>query len=139
MQNRDNNPYDDIFANLSKIVEEIVQNMPDHQNARIVGYTIITRGPGETPCIFRVGGDKDADDTIPYEVVESEDTIYITAELPTGIRYAPYADIGIHEVRICIDDTETTVELEHSIDIIHSYYRVHRSVMDIVLKKLRNR
>jgi hypothetical protein len=136
MQNRENNPYDDIFANISKIVEEIVKNMPEHQTARIVGYTIITRGSGEPPCVFRVG-DEDEDDGIPYEVVESDDTVFITAELPPDPKYAPYADIRINAVRICIDDAETTIALDHPVDIIHSYYRVHRGVMDITLRKIR--
>jgi hypothetical protein len=136
MQNRDNSPYDDIFANLSKIVEEIARNMPEHQNTRIVGYTIITRGQGETPCVFRVGDDGQEDAGIPYEVVESGDMIYITAELPPGIRYAPYADIRIDSVRICVDDFETIIDIDQAIDVIHSHYRVHRGIMDIAIRKI---
>jgi len=137
MQNRENNPYDDIFANISKIVEEIVKNMPEHQSARIVGYTIITRGSGEAPCVFRVGGEGE-DDGIPYEVVESDDMIFITAELPPDPQYAPYADIWINAVRICVDNCETTIALDHPVDVIHSYYRVHRGLMDITLRKIRH-
>lgn len=136
MQNKENNPYDDIFANISRIVEELVKNMPENQHARIVGYTIITRGSGEPPCIFRVGED-DEDDSIPYEVVESEDIVYITAELPADPKNAPFADIRVNSVRICVDEYETTIALSHSIDVIHSYYRVHRGVLDIVLYKAR--
>ena len=29
MQTNPNNPYDEVFGNLSKIVEEIVRNMPE--------------------------------------------------------------------------------------------------------------
>jgi len=139
MQNRDNNPYDEIFANLSKIVEEIVQNMPEHQNARIVGYTIITRGAGEPPFVFRAGESNQEREGIPYEVVESEDKVYITAELPPDTRYAAYADIQANAVRICSDDCETLIELERPVDVIHSHYRVHRGIMDIVLYKARPR
>ena len=135
MQNRENNPYDDIFANISKIVEEIIKNMPEHQHARIVGYTIITRGEGEPPCVVRVGEDDD-DEEIPYEVVESDDAIFITAELPPESKHAPYADIRINNVRICIDDSETIIPLQCSIDVIHSHYRIHRGVMDITLRKI---
>ncbi|OPY39351.1 MAG: hypothetical protein A4E35_00122 [Methanoregula sp. PtaU1.Bin051] len=136
MQNKENNPYDDIFANISKIVEEIIRNMPEHQHARIVGYTIVTRGQGETPCVIRIGGD-DNDDEIPYEVIESDDSIFITAELPPDSKHAPYADIRINDVRICIDDSETIIPLGCSIDVIHSHYRVHRRVMDITMRKIR--
>jgi HSP20 family molecular chaperone IbpA len=137
MQNKENNPYDDIFTNISKIVEEIVKNMPEHQQARVVGYTIITRGPSEPPRVFRIGGEDDDGDEIPYEVAESDDMIYITAEMPPDPQNAPYADLGAHAVRICIGDRETTIVLDHPVDVIHSHYRVHRGVMDITLKKLR--
>ncbi len=111
--------------------------MPEHQHARIVGYTIVTRGPGEPPCVFRVGKDDDEDDGIPYEVVESDDIVYITAELPADMQHAPYADIRINSVRICADNYETTIALDHPVDVIHSHYRVHRGVMDITLRKIR--
>jgi len=137
MQNRDNNPYDDIFANISKIVEEIIRNMPEHQHARVIGYTIISRGSGEPPAIYQVGSNGDgSDDSIPVEVVESDDTIFITAELPPDHRHAPYADIQAEKVRICVDDSESEIPLPHPIDVFHSHYRVHRGVMDITLRKV---
>lgn len=138
MQNRENNPYDDIFTNISKIVEEIVKNMPEHQHARVVGYTIITRSSGEPPCVFRIGEDGQDEDSIPYELVESDTMVYITTELPADIRYAPYADIRTDSVRICVDDVETVIPMEKPIDVLHSHYRVHRGIMDIALQKIRH-
>ena len=139
MQNRDNNPYDDIFANISKIVQEIIKNMPEQQQARIVGYTVISRGSGEPPVVYRVGNDDEdaGEDAVPFEMIESDDTIFITAELPPDCRNAPYADIREEAVRISVDDYESIIPLEHKVDIIHSYYRVHRGVMDITLRKAR--
>ena len=56
MKNNPNSPYDDVFNNLAKIVEDIVKNMPDNHHARIVGYTIITRHPSNgDPEVFRAG------------------------------------------------------------------------------------
>ncbi|HUH78273.1 MAG TPA: hypothetical protein VLY83_00100 [Methanoregula sp.] len=136
MQNNSNGPYDDVFNNLAKIVEDIVKSMPDHQNARIVGYTIITRQPSGEPEVFRAGMPED-DGEIPYEVTESEGQIFITAELPPDPRNAPYVDIQAESVRIFVDDKETTVMLDHKVDRIHSGYRVHRGVMDITLAKAR--
>jgi HSP20 family molecular chaperone IbpA len=135
MQNNPNNPYDDVFNNLARIVEDIVKNMPDNEHARIVGYTIISRQPldGE-PGIFRNGMPVD-DGEIPYEIVETDDQIFITAEMPTTIKNAPVVDIEPERVQIIADDRTTTIMLEHKVDRIHSYYRVHRSVMDITLKK----
>jgi HSP20 family molecular chaperone IbpA len=137
MQNNSSNPYDDVFSNISKIMEEIVKSMPEHQHARIVGYTIITRGSNEPPAVFRLGRDDD-DDDIPYEVVETDDTIYITAEMPPNPKNAPFADIRVTSVRICVDNRQTTIVLDHPVDVIHSWFRLHRGVLDITLKKVRN-
>jgi len=135
MQNNPNGPYDDVFNNLAKIVEDIVKNLPESQNARIVGYTIITHHPqGGDPGMFRVGAPEDAGE-IPYEIVETEHELFITATLPADPRNAPVAEIEPDRVRICVDDQITTVMLPHPIDRIHATYRVHRGVMDISLKK----
>ncbi len=137
MQNNPNGPYDDVFSNLAKIVEDIVKNMPESQHARIVGYTIITRQPSsEDPRFSHVDSPED-DDDIPYEVMESDDWIFITATLPADTKNAPYADIDVDCVRIIVDDESVTVMLDHPVDRVHSYYRVHRGLMDITLKKVR--
>lgn len=135
MQNNPNGPYDDVFNNLAKIVEDIVKNMPENQHARIVGYTIITRHASNgDPEIYRAG-QPDDDGEIPYEVVESEDMIYITATVPSMQKNAPSVDIQSESVHIGIDNREVTIMLSHPIDRIHSYYRVHHGVMDFTLKK----
>jgi HSP20 family molecular chaperone IbpA len=135
MQNNPNNPYDDVFNNLAKIVEDIVKNMPDNEHARIVGYTIITHQPmNGDPMLFRAGIPED-DGEIPYEIVETDDQIFITAEMPATIKNAPVVDIEPERVKITADERTITIMLEHKVDRIHSYYRVHRSVMDITLKK----
>jgi hypothetical protein len=136
MQNNPNGPYDDIFNNLAKIVEDLVRNMPESRNARIVGYTIITRHPSDDPEAFRNSVPED-DGEIPYEVVESGDEIFITAAMPADTKTAAYADIETNCVRICVDDRITTIMLDSPVDRIHSYYRIHRGVMDISLKKVK--
>ncbi len=136
MQNNPNSPYDDVFNNLAKIVEDIVKNMPDNHHARIVGYTIITRHPSNgDPEVFR-SGDPGDDDEIPYEVVESDDMIYITATMPANPKNAPSIDIQTNNVHVCIDNRDITIMLDKPIDRIHSYYRIHRGLMDITLKKV---
>ena len=139
MQNNPNGPYDDVFGNLAKIVEEIVKNMPENQQARVIGYTIITRQAyGGDPGIFPFGQPED-DAEIPYEIVETDEDLYITAALPADPKNAPIADIEPDRVRICVDEQVTTVMLPHPVDRIHSTYRVHRGVMDISLKKVQIR
>jgi len=136
MQNNPNSPYDDVFNNLAKIVEDIVKNMPDNHHARIVGYTIITRHPSNgDPEVFR-SGDPGDDEEIPYEVVESDDMIYITATMPANPKNAPSIDIQTNNVHVCIDNRDITIMLDKPVDRIHSYYRIHRGLMDITLKKV---
>jgi len=137
MQNNPNGPYDDVFSNLAKIVEDIVKNMPENQHARIVGYTIISRQPAsDDPRVFHFNPPED-DDDIPYEVMESDDGIFITATLPGDPKNAPYADIEADSVRIVIDNKSVTIMLDHKVDRVHSYYRVHRGLLDITMKKVK--
>jgi hypothetical protein len=135
MQTNPNNPYDEVFGNLSKIVEEIVRNMPEAEHARIIGYTIVTRHASGEPGIYP-GEANSGDDDLPYEVQETDTQIFITAAIPPEAEHAPYADIQTNAVRICVDDHFTTIMLDKPIDIIHSTYRVHRGVMDITLRKI---
>ncbi len=137
MQNNPNNPYDEVFGNLARIVEEIVKNMPESEQARIIGYTIITRhADGCDPEFYRIR-EGDDNDEVPYEVVETDEELFITASLPADMKNAPVADIEPDRVRICVDDRITTVMLPGPVDRIHSSYRVHRGVMDIMLRKVR--
>ncbi len=138
MQNNPGGPYDDVFNNLAKIVEDIVKNMPESQHARVVGYTIITRQASSgDPEVFGAGIPDD-DGEIPYELVETDNDVFITAVMPADPKNAPVADIEINSVRIVVDDRITTIMLNHPVDRIHSYYRVHRGLMDIALKKVKH-
>lgn len=138
MQNNPGGPYDEVFNNLAKIVEDLVKNMPESQHARVVGYTIITRhAESGDPEIFRADPPDD-DGEIPYEVVETEDDLFITATLPANLKNAPFADIEPMCVRLVADEKIATIMLDTPVDRVHSYYRVHRGLMDISLKKVKN-
>jgi hypothetical protein len=139
MQNNPSSPYDDVFSNLAKIVEDIVKNMPDSHNARIIGYTIITRTPSNgDPGVYRPDESGD-DEEIPYEIIESDDRIFITVMMPVDSKNAPLVDIQTKSVRVEVDNRSVSIILEHPIDRIHSYFRVHRGIMDITLKKVSTR
>jgi hypothetical protein len=118
---------------ISKIIEEIVKNLPDHENAHIMGCAIITGGPID-PGSFRMPNipHKDA---IPYELLEGEDRFYLTFTLPPNLNSAPDIDIRTDGVSLRIGERETTIPLERTVDIIHSYYSIRHNVVDIVLKK----
>jgi hypothetical protein len=136
MQNNPNSPYDDVFNNLAKIVEDIVKNMPDSHSARIIGYTIITRNPSNGDSGILRAGEPDDDEEMPYEVVESDERIFITVTMPVDSINAPLVDIQTKSVRVDVDNRNIAIMLDHPIDRIHSYYRVHRGIMDITLKKV---
>jgi HSP20 family molecular chaperone IbpA len=128
-----NNPDDDVLNNVvKKIVEDIIRTFPNPDGARIVGYTVITGFPGDNRK--RVIHSED-ENRIPYEIIESDDAIFITATLPTRHESAPFADINPNMVRVCVDDRMAAIDLPCMVDVIHSGYRVHRGVMDITLRK----
>jgi hypothetical protein len=136
MQNNPNGPYDDVFSNLAKIVEEIVRNMPEGPHARIIGYTIITRQSATGESEVLPFSPPEDDDGIPYEMMESDEQVFITATLPVDPKNAPFADIEADQVRLTVDDKSITIFLDHPVDRVHSHYRVHRGLMDITLKKV---
>ncbi|MDD1711805.1 MAG: hypothetical protein LUQ69_01395, partial [Methanoregulaceae archaeon] len=76
-------------------------------------------------------------DEITYEVIESDERIFITARLPAGMPSLAYADIRPDSIVIHAGDREATIVLETPADLIHSYYRVRHGVMDIVVSKVR--
>ena len=130
-----NNPDDDVMNSIvKKVVEDILRTLPDPDGARIIGYTVITGTPGATKR-QTVRFEKEDVPSIPYEVMDSEDTIYITATLPTQHETAPFADINPTMVRICVDAKVAVIDLPEPVDVIHSSYQVRRGIMDITLKK----
>ena len=128
-----NSPYDDFLKNLAKMVEDVIRNMPEGDSARFIGCTIISGSPGDLPGqVVPVQG---AGEDLHYELIETEDRIFITAELPPGSRTAAYADIKPTRVEIVIGEKRTGIELDSPVDLIHSFYQVRHGVMDIILKK----
>jgi len=130
------NPYDDFLKSLAKLVEDLMKDLPDEDHARFIGCTIIAGGTPDTPPFFQAAGDEPGE--IHYEVIESDDRIFITTQLPADIKNAPYADIDPDSVRLCIDDLDARIPLPVRIDVIHSFYMVRHGVMDVVLKKKAN-
>lgn len=127
------NPYDDAFRNLAKVMEELLNNLSLDETPRFVGCTIIT-GPGEEPRIIQF--DATEEDELDYELIESDECIYITAEIPPTVSNEPYADIQADAVRICLGSLQVTVPLPSPVNIARSYYDVRNGIMDIVCYRL---
>src|SRR5512138_3329354 len=84
-----NNPYDDIFKNLAKMMEDLLRNLPNQGTSQFVGYTIITE-PGQPPRVLRRDREGNKHE-IPYELIETKDRIFVTAEIAADKKEAPYA------------------------------------------------
>jgi hypothetical protein len=132
-----NNPYDDFLKNLAKMVEEVIRSMPDSDSAKFIGCTIISGTPGELPARFIP--DRSGNEVLRFEMIESDDRIFITAELPPSSRGAVYADIKPTRVEIVVGEQHTGIDLDTEVDLIHSFYQVQHRVMDIILKKGKTR
>jgi len=130
------NPPDDLYADLSEIVAEIIRHMPGHERARIIGYTIISSGPVLPPLAFRVIGDDDSY-RLPFETIESEDALFITARLPLAIRSPPCVEIMKDEVRIFLDERVAIIRMKFPVDSNRSRYSVRNGVLDISLMKFK--
>ena len=128
-----NNPYDDFLKNLAKMVEEVIRSMPDADSAKFIGCTIISGTPGELPAQFIP--DRGRNEELQFELIETEDRIFITAELPPANSGAVYADIKPTRVEIVVGEQRTGIDLDSTVDLIHSFYQVRHGVMDIILKK----
>ncbi len=127
------NPYDEMMKKIAKMVEELLRNLPQEENARIIGCTIITNGgmPHFTrnPKVPEETGD------IPIEIIDSPDILFVTARLPHALHTAPYADIAADSLHIVVNEKRIPVPLPCQVDVIHSFYQVRHGVLDIMLKK----
>jgi len=130
------NPPDNLYADLSEIVSEIIRHMPGNERARIIGYTIISPGPVLPPLAFRVIGDDDSH-RLPFETIESEDALFITARLPLATSSPPLVEIMKDVVRIFLDERVAIIRMKFPVDVSSSRYSVRNGVLDITLMKFK--
>jgi len=123
-----NNPNDDIYQNIARIMEQLLRNLPDTEHGPIIGVTIITGGRQHE-------AEPQGEERVPYELVESRENVYITATIPTETRSAPYVDIQPGQVRLVMDEQVTAVDLPAPIDVKHSFYQVRHGVIDVICYK----
>lgn len=127
------NPYDDVFRDLAKVLEDLFSSLARDENARFVGCTIIT-GAGGEPHFFQM--DDQGEQDIHYETVEGPETVYVTIELPAFTDMAPYAEIEEDSIHLCFEDGRITIDLPCRIDASESDISVKNGIMDIVCRKL---
>ncbi|WP_333582293.1 hypothetical protein [Methanoculleus bourgensis] len=128
-----NNPYDEMFKNIARLMEKILSEMPLH-DPRIIGFTIIS-GPPDAAPYFDPSGE-DGDEEAEFEVIEGDDCIYITAAANARAEGAPYVTFQNESVTLCTGgDEETVIDLDCEIDVPHSFYNVQHGVIDAVCRK----
>ncbi|NLZ30558.1 MAG: hypothetical protein GX885_07445 [Methanomicrobiales archaeon] len=127
-----NNPYDEMFKNIARLMEKILNEMPLH-DPRIIGFTIISGPPEEAP--YHDASEDEGEGT-EFEVIEGDDCIYITATVDARAEGAPYVTFQEDSVTLCTGgDQEMVIDLECEIDILHSSYNVQHGVIDAVCRK----
>ncbi|MDN7023973.1 hypothetical protein FGU65_03530 [Methanoculleus sp. FWC-SCC1] len=129
-----NNPYDEMFRNIARLMEKLLNDMPA-EDARVIGFTIVA-GPGGAAPPFDLD---DVDTEEPeVEVIEDDTCIFITAQVDAraAATGAPYVTFDSDSVTLCTGGgEETVIELECEIDTIHSFYNVQHGVIDATCRK----
>ena len=128
-----NDPYDEMFRNIARLMERILSEMPLH-DPRIIGFTIISGLPEGSPYLDPSAENENEGSDV--EVVEGDDCIYITAMTDARAEGAPYVTFQKNSVTLCTGgNEETVIDLDCEIDILHSFYKVQHGVIDAVCRK----
>jgi hypothetical protein len=126
-----NNPYDEMFRNIARLMEKLLNDMPLH-DPKIIGFTIVSGSPEMPPYL----DDDEDEEESEFEVIEGDECIYITARVDSRADGAPYVTFQEESVTLCTGgDEETVIELECEIDVQHSFYNVQHGVIDVVCRK----
>ncbi len=134
MIKKQNNSPDDLYAALSEVVEEIIRHFSEQGRPRIIGYTILSPGPSLPPVPFGLTGDGDRH-RLPYETIDTDQALFITAQLPPGVRNPPHVRIMENAVWVFLDNRVATIRVKFPVDVPGSYFSVRNGVIDIVVSK----
>jgi len=127
-----NNPYDEFVQNFTRIMEELIEQLPAERTPNFVGCTIIT-GSGDPASSPHDDGCTESDED--YEVIETSDRVFISAEIPPDISDIPRVLFRERGVTLVLEGDEEEIDLECSIDTDSSFYTVQNSVLDIICYK----
>jgi hypothetical protein len=129
------NPNDDIGPALTEILTEIIRHLPGHQRVRVTGFSV-SQGPAVPPMAFRLTGGDDSR-RLPYETIESEEFIFITARLPSGLVSTPHVEIMQDALHVFLDERVAVIVLHTPVEITRSYFTVRNRILDITLQKIK--
>ncbi len=135
MIKKQDNPHDDIGPVLTEILTEILRNLPGHQHVLVTGFSV-THSPAVPPMVFRLIGEDDRR-RLPFETIECEDFIFITARLPSYCICTPHVEIMQDALHVFVDERVAIIVLHTPVDVSRSHYTVHNGILDITLTKTR--
>jgi hypothetical protein len=135
IKNQDN-PADDLYADISEVVEEIIRHFSENGYPHIIGYTVIPPGPSLPPVAFGITGNRDRHG-LPYETIETDEVLFITARLPLEVKKQPRVKITPDAARVFIDNLEAAIPVKFPVDVPRSHFSVRNGVLDIALTKLK--
>lgn len=129
---------DDIIRNIAKVVENILENLQKEGNTRFIGCTVIS-GPDGEPRIFSrdiPSGRVKADSReLEYEIVEGEDVVYITVEVPFDISDMPRIDVSGRSVHLGFELIDYNIDLPCAVRSSGITKHLSNGVLDIVCSK----
>jgi len=131
---KQDNPNDDFSSALTEILTEIIRNLPEHEHVRVTGFSV-SQGPAIPPMTFRLTGE-DNSRRLSYETIESEEYIFITARLPSGLMSTPHVEIMQDALHVFLDERVAVIVLHTSVEITRSNFTVHNRILDITLQKI---
>lgn len=135
MIKKQDNPPDDLYAALSEVVEEIIRHFSEQGRPRVIGCTVLSPGPSLPPVPFGLTGDGDRH-RLPYESIETDQVLFITAQLPPDVRNPPNVRIMENAARVFLDNRVATILVKFPVDVPGSHFSVRNGVIDIVVRKL---
>jgi hypothetical protein len=136
MIKKQDNPDDDIVPALTEIITGILRNIPGSRVVRVKGFFRGAPCPSVPPRIFRLMGDDDRH-RLPFERIESDDFIFITARLTSHLQCTPHVEIMQDALHVFIHERVAIIILHTPVDVNRSHYTVHNGILDITVKKIR--
>lgn len=127
-----NNPYDEFVQNFTRIMEDLIEQLPAERTPNFVGCTIITGSGDPASSPHDEGGSEPDED---YEVVETSDRVFISAEIPADVSDTPEVLFREMGVTMVLEGEEEEIDLDCSIDTVTSFYTIQNSVIDIICYK----
>jgi len=133
---KQDDPDDDMVPALTEIITEILRNIPGSRVVRVKGFSPGAPCPSVPPRIFRLMEDNDRR-RLPFERIETDDFIFITAWLPSHLISTPHVEIMQDALHVFIDERVAIIILHTPVDVNRSHYTMHNGILDITVKKIR--